>query len=183
MAEIASRPSTAGTSTGQSSMAEGDLAALNRRIQLLEEDLERSEERLKVATSKLEEASATADESERIRKALENRTNMEDERINALEGELGQARLIAEESDKNMRKMLEHRNITDEERMDQLEANLKEAKLMAEDADRKYDEVMKSRPAKVIRHQHAFESDVARKLAMVEADLERAEDRAETGET
>lgn len=36
--------------------------------------------------------------------------------------------------------------------------------MMAEDADRKYDEV-------------------ARKLAMVEADLERAEERAETGES
>jgi len=41
------------------------VAALNRRIQLIEEDLERSEERLKVATSKLEEASQAADESER----------------------------------------------------------------------------------------------------------------------
>lgn len=63
-----------------------------------------------------------------------------------------------------MRKMLEHRSITDEERMDALENQLKEARMMAEDADRKYDEV-------------------ARKLAMVEADLERAEERAETGES
>lgn len=36
----------------------------------------------------------------RIRKALENRTNMEDDRISLLETQLGQARLIAEESDK-----------------------------------------------------------------------------------
>lgn len=41
------------------------MAALNRRIQLLEEDLERSEDRLKVATQRLEEASQAADESER----------------------------------------------------------------------------------------------------------------------
>jgi tropomyosin 1 len=45
-----------------------------------------------------------------------------------------------------------------------LEIQLAEARLMAEDADRKYDEV-------------------ARKLAMVEADLERAEERAEAGES
>lgn len=45
--------------------AEGDVAALNRRIQLIEEDLERSEERLKICTAKLEEASHSADESER----------------------------------------------------------------------------------------------------------------------
>merc|ERR1712072_1299662 len=88
--------------------AEGEVAALNRRIQLLEEDLERSEERLATATQKLAEASHAADESERIRKALENKSNME--------------------------------------------------------ADRKYEEV-------------------ARRLAMVEADLERAEERAETGES
>lgn len=42
------------------------MAALNRRIQLLEEDLERSEERLATATAKLAEASAAADESERL---------------------------------------------------------------------------------------------------------------------
>ena len=54
--------------------AEGEVAALNRRIQLLEEDLERSEERLATATQKLAEASHAADESERIRKALETKT-------------------------------------------------------------------------------------------------------------
>ena len=45
--------------------AEGEVAALNRRIQLLEEDLERSEERLATATQKLAEAGHAADESER----------------------------------------------------------------------------------------------------------------------
>ncbi|KAI4458882.1 tropomyosin [Holotrichia oblita] len=108
--------------------AESEVAALNRRIQLLEEDLERSEERLATATAKLAEASQAADESERIRKALENRTNMEDDRVAILESQLSQAKQIAEE------------------------------------ADKKYEEV-------------------ARKLAMVEADLERAEERAETGES
>lgn len=45
--------------------AEAEVAALNRRIQLLEEDLERSEERLGTATTKLAQASQAADESER----------------------------------------------------------------------------------------------------------------------
>ncbi|XP_045775967.1 tropomyosin isoform X9 [Maniola jurtina] len=108
--------------------AESEVAALNRRIQLLEEDLERSEERLATATAKLAEASQAADESERARKILENRS------------------------------------LADEERMDALENQLKEARFLAEEADKKYDEV-------------------ARKLAMVEADLERAEERAETGES
>ncbi|KAG0701378.1 Tropomyosin [Chionoecetes opilio] len=49
----------------EGNIAEGEVAALNRRIQLLEEDLERSEERLNTATTKLAEASQAADESER----------------------------------------------------------------------------------------------------------------------
>ncbi|KOC68369.1 Tropomyosin [Habropoda laboriosa] len=173
--------------------AESEVAALNRRIQLLEEDLERSEERLATATAKLAEASQAADESERIRKALENRTNMEDDRVSLLEQQLAQAKLIAEEADKKYeevghvpankrtffsrqplgdesvcifttRKILENRSLADEERMDALENQLKEARFLAEEADKKYDEV-------------------ARKLAMVEADLERAEERAEAGES
>lgn len=36
----------------------------------------------------------------RIRKALENRTNMEDDRVAILEQQLTQAKLIAEEADK-----------------------------------------------------------------------------------
>lgn len=36
----------------------------------------------------------------RIRKALENRTNMEDDRVAVLEQQLAQAKLIAEEADK-----------------------------------------------------------------------------------
>nr|XP_045617622.1 tropomyosin isoform X6 [Procambarus clarkii] len=80
--------------------AEGEVAALNRRIQLLEEDLERSEERLNTATTKLAEASQAADESERARKCLENRANMEDDRVGILETQLAQAKHIAEEADK-----------------------------------------------------------------------------------
>ncbi len=45
--------------------AESEVAAVNRRIQLFEEDIERSETRLATATQKLAEASHAADESER----------------------------------------------------------------------------------------------------------------------
>ncbi|KAI5722954.1 hypothetical protein M8J76_016116 [Diaphorina citri] len=80
--------------------AESEVAALNRRIQLLEEDLERSEERLATATAKLAEASQAADESERQRKILENRSLADEERMDALENQLKEARFLAEEADK-----------------------------------------------------------------------------------
>lgn len=44
---------------------EAEVGGLQRRIVLVEEDLERTEERLAQATQKLEEASHAADESER----------------------------------------------------------------------------------------------------------------------
>ncbi|XP_021928050.1 tropomyosin isoform X5 [Zootermopsis nevadensis] len=80
--------------------AESEVAALNRRIQLLEEDLERSEERLATATAKLAEASQAADESERARKILESKGLADEERMDALENQLKEARFMAEEADK-----------------------------------------------------------------------------------
>merc|ERR1719219_2851267 len=88
--------------------AEGEVAALNRRVQQLEEDLEKSEERFIIATQKLDAASTAGDDSQRMCKVLE-------------------------------------------------------SKSIADDADKKYDEI-------------------AKKLAGVEADLERGEERADTSE-
>lgn len=46
--------------------AETEVSALNRRIQLIEDNLEKSEERLRIAMTKLGEAQQAADESERL---------------------------------------------------------------------------------------------------------------------
>uniref|UniRef100_A0A090X7M0 Putative tropomyosin n=1 Tax=Ixodes ricinus TaxID=34613 RepID=A0A090X7M0_IXORI len=154
--------------------AEEEVRSLQKKIQSIENELDQVQEQLPQANNKLEEkdkalqaaeAEVAAHEQahpaarggpgtlvkerlktrqpeklerrprdgrvtrrERMRKALENRTNMEDDRITLLENQLGQARLIAEESDK------------------------------------KYEEM-------------------ARRIALLEADLERAEERAGTGES
>merc|ERR1712132_10184 len=87
--------------------AEGEVAALNRRIQLLEEDLERSEERLATATQKLAEASHAADESERMRKVLENRSLSDEERMEALENQLKEARFWLNKPTENTMRLQE----------------------------------------------------------------------------
>ncbi|XP_072153105.1 uncharacterized protein [Bemisia tabaci] len=117
------------TLNSQLKRAESEVAALNRRIQLLEEDLERSEERLATATAKLAEASQAADESERIRKALENRTNMEDDRVAVLEQQLQQARYIAEDSDKKYEEVAR--------KLVMMEQDLERAEERAEQSDSK----------------------------------------------
>merc|ERR1711909_39299 len=85
---------------GQVQESEAEVSALQRRCQLVEEDLERSEERLGIASEKLEEASKAADESERGRKVLENLSFQNDERIATLELSLQEAQMIAEDSDR-----------------------------------------------------------------------------------
>merc|ERR1712108_89904 len=80
--------------------AEGEVAALNRRIQMLEEDLENSEERLLIATQKLDQASTAADDNQRMCKVLENKSLSDESRMEALENQLKEARMLAEEADK-----------------------------------------------------------------------------------
>ena len=53
--------------------AEAEVVSLNRRIQLVEEELDCAQERLASALQKLEEAEKAADESERGMKVTENR--------------------------------------------------------------------------------------------------------------
>ncbi|XP_052101729.1 tropomyosin isoform X12 [Mytilus californianus] len=79
---------------------EQEIQSLTRKISMLEEDIMKSEERYTTAAGKLEEASKAADESERGRKVLESRSVADDERIDALEQQLKEAKYIAEDADR-----------------------------------------------------------------------------------
>merc|ERR1712038_1930900 len=80
--------------------AELEVNALNRRVQGLEGDLETCEDKLLLASQKLDKAATAADDSDRMRKVLESRANQDEERMGKLEEELKAARTQAEDADK-----------------------------------------------------------------------------------
>ena len=107
---------------------EGDVGGLTRRIVLLEDELERSEERLGQAIKDLCYQCRRADETVRKRILAENGQSSKEEQIDVVEGQL------------------------------------KEAKFLLAESERKYE-------------------DIARKLGTMEAELDRANDRADTSES
>merc|ERR1711915_589338 len=61
--------------------AELEMNALNRRVSGLEEDLEKTEEKLLQANTKLEKAGTAADDNERAKKVFENKAVDDEKRI------------------------------------------------------------------------------------------------------
>ena len=72
---------------------------LNRRVSGLEEDLEKTEEKMVAAVAKLEKAGTAADDSERAKKVFQNKADEDEKRITALEKDLKEAREKAEAAD------------------------------------------------------------------------------------
>merc|ERR1712130_939524 len=103
--------------------------ALNRRVQGLEEDLEKCEDKLLQATNKLDKAATAGDDSDRMRKVLENRAIQDEERMGKLEEELKSARNQAEDADKKYEEV--------QKRLQQVETELERAEERAETGEMK----------------------------------------------
>merc|ERR1712080_755789 len=75
------------------------MGALTRRVSGLEEDLEKTEEKMVAAVAKLDKAATAADDSERAKKVFQNKADEDEKRISALEKDLKEAREKAEAAD------------------------------------------------------------------------------------
>merc|ERR1712112_74735 len=78
------------------SAAELEMNALNRRVSGLEEDLEKTEEKMVAAVAKLDKAATASDDSERAKKVFQSKADDDEKRITVLEKELKEAREKAE---------------------------------------------------------------------------------------
>merc|ERR1712080_637520 len=77
----------------------GEMNALNRRVSGLEEDLEKTEEKMVAAVSKLDKAASASDDSERAKKVFQSKADEDEKRIAALEKDLKEAGEKAEAAD------------------------------------------------------------------------------------
>merc|ERR1712117_808198 len=87
------------TKARQLAASELEMNALNRRVSGLEEDLEKTEEKMVAAVAKLDKAATAADDSERAKKVFQSKADEDEKRITGLEKELKEAREKAEAAD------------------------------------------------------------------------------------
>merc|ERR1711942_519912 len=80
---------------------EEEVSALQRRCSLLDDDVQRSEARLQVESTKLAEAAAAAEAVETNRKVLEAKNMVNEERIDSLESQITTASEVALVSTRN----------------------------------------------------------------------------------
>merc|ERR1711863_92140 len=87
------------TKEKQLAASELEMNALNRRVSGLEEDLEKTEEKMVAAVAKLDKAATAADDSERAKKVFQSKADEDEKRITGLEKDLKEAREKAEAAD------------------------------------------------------------------------------------
>merc|ERR1712190_682839 len=90
----------------QLAATELEMNALTRRVSGLEEDLEKTEEKMVAAVAKLDKAGTAADDSERAKKVFQSKADEDEKRIIGLEKDLKEAREKAEAADDEVAKKL-----------------------------------------------------------------------------
>merc|ERR1712130_16362 len=126
----------------QLAATELEMNALTRRVSGLEEDLEKTEEKMVAAVAKLDKAGTAADDSERAKKVFQSKADEDEKRIIGLEKDL---RVVA-----NNLKSLEvaeekanQREKTYKEQIKTLTAKLKQAEARAEFAEKSVQKLQK----------------------------------------
>jgi len=150
--------------------AEEDHNSLLKKITALDLEVDKASEQLADVTTKLEAANKQSADSELEISALQRRIFLitedhakTEERLKQISEQLAEKSKQADESE-NGRKKFESLGFENDEKIALLEKQLAEALLIAADADKRFDETN-------------------RRLAIMEVDLERTEDRAEAAET
>merc|ERR1711899_5239 len=127
----------------QLSATELEMAALNRRVSGLEEDLEKTEEKMVAAVAKLDKAATASDDSERAKKVFQSKADEDEKRITALEKELKEAREKAEAADNHYDEVAK-KLATCESELEKAEerADVGETKILEQEVDRLEDELV-----------------------------------------
>ncbi|CAH8626048.1 unnamed protein product [Schistosoma margrebowiei] len=163
--------------------AEAEVASLQKRIRQLEDELESTETRLQEATLKLEEASKAADESDRGRKVLENRTFADEERINQLEEQLKESTFMAEDADRKYDEAARKLAITEVE-LERAESRLEAAESKITELEEELRIVGNNVKSLEISEQEAAQREEAyeENIRDLTERLKAAEDRAQESE-
>uniref|UniRef100_A0A672KN03 Tropomyosin alpha-1 chain n=1 Tax=Sinocyclocheilus grahami TaxID=75366 RepID=A0A672KN03_SINGR len=143
------------------------MEAIKKKMQMLKLDKENAIDRAEQAESDKKAAEDKCIQLEDELLTLQKKLKGTEDELDKYSEALNDAQEKLELSEKKATdvsiKVIENRAMKDEEKMEIQEIQLKEAKHIAEEADRKYEEV-------------------ARKLVILEGELERAEERAEIAE-
>ena len=162
---------------------EMELANLDRHVQEIENSLEDCDDMMLAAVNKLDKAETAVDENERLRKVMENKAALDDERMKKLEDELREMQKRCEDADNKYDEI--------QKKVNQTEADLEKEEIRAEVGEIKTLE-MEEELRVVANNLKSLEVSEAKSNAREKADkqevkhlsakLKQAESRAEFAE-
>ena len=103
---------------------EMELSNLNRQVQEIENSLEDCDDMMTLAVQKLDKAETACDDNDRLRKVIESKAALDDDRMQKLEGELKDMRQRCEDADNKYDEI--------QKKVNQTEADLEKAEVRGE---------------------------------------------------